>query len=167
VPYFATALARSPDGWAAHDVDLDGVNDVDELADLVREVDPDASSTLLFVEEDDEYVAIVRVDSGAEEPRIFVSDSRAAADYPTVAMLAVAVGPADAADPDSADDEDRALGYDATPIGTADLLADLGTPARMLLEICAHEGNLPADVITEICDRAGCLDEFEAIRLGA
>jgi putative tRNA adenosine deaminase-associated protein len=167
VPYFAAALARTPDGWAAHEVDLDGVADVDDLADLIRDVDPKAGSTLLFVEEDDEYVAIVRVDSDAEEPRVFVSDGRAAADYPTVALLAAAVGTADAVDPDADDDEDHALGYDAKPLGTADLLADLGTPARALLAICVHEGNLPADVITEVCERAGCLDELEAIRLGA
>ena len=166
MPYFAAALARTPDGWAAHEVDLDGVGDVDELADLVRDVDPAARSTLLFVEEDDEYVAIVRVDSASVEPRIFVSDSRAAADYATAAMLAVAVGTADVAESDD-DGEDSALGYDAEPLGSPDLLADLGTPARTLLALCAHEGNLPADVITEICERAGCLDELEALRLGA
>jgi len=161
VAYFAAALARTPDGWAAHEVDLDGVDDLDDLAELIRDVDPDASSTVLFVEEDDEYVAIVRVDAGAEEPRVFVSDRRAAADYLTVAMLAAAAGTADP-DPDS----DSDLGYDAEPLGAPDLLADLGTPARALLALCAHEGNLPADVITELCEHAGCLDELEALRLG-
>jgi putative tRNA adenosine deaminase-associated protein len=161
VAYFAAALARTPDGWAAHEVDLDGVDDVDALAELIRDVAPDARSTLLFVEEDDEYVAIVRVDAGSEEPRVFVSDRRAAADYVTVAMLAAAAGSADP-DPDS----DSDLGYDAEPLGAPDLLADLGTPARALLALCAHEGNLPADVITEVCERAGCLDELEALRLG-
>jgi putative tRNA adenosine deaminase-associated protein len=166
VPYFAAALARTPDGWAAHEVDLDGVADVDELADLIRDVDPKAGSTLLFVEEDDEYAAILRLDAGADEPRVFISDGRAAADYPTVALLADAVAVDDDGAADAGDD-DTALGYDAEPLGAVDLLADLGTPAGALLALCAHEGNLPADVITEVCERAGCLDELEAVRLGA
>jgi putative tRNA adenosine deaminase-associated protein len=166
VPYFAAALARTPDGWAAYEVDLDSVQDVDELADLIRDLDPAASTTLLFVEEDDEYAAIVRVDAGADEPRVFISDARAAASYPTVALLADAV-PAEDEVPDGDVDDDTALGYDAEPLGATDLLADLGTPARALLALCAHEGNLPADVITEVCERAGCLDELEAVRLGA
>jgi hypothetical protein len=27
-----------------------------------------------------------------------------------------------------------------------------------------HEGTLPADLIESVCDRLGCLPEFEAIR---
>jgi putative tRNA adenosine deaminase-associated protein len=164
VAYFAAALARTPEGWAAHDVELDSVQDVDELADLIRDLDPTASSTLLFVEEDDEYLAVVRVDAAAVEPRVFISDGRAAVSYPTVAMLADAVAADDEADEA---DEDTALGYDAEPLGATDLLADLGTPAGALLALCSHEGNLPADVITEVCERAGCLEELEALRLGA
>jgi putative tRNA adenosine deaminase-associated protein len=166
VPYFAAALARTPDGWAGYEVDLDGVEDVDELADLIRDLDPGAPSTVLFVEEDDEYLAIVRVDADSEEPRVFVSDSRAAADYPTAAMLAVAVGSPDVED-DPDDEEDTALGFDAAPLGNPDLLADFGVAGKVLLDLCAHEGTLPADVITEVCERAGCLDELEALRLGA
>jgi putative tRNA adenosine deaminase-associated protein len=166
VPYFAAALARTPDGWAAYEVDLDSVQDVDELADLIRDLDPAASTTLLFVEEDDEYAAIVRVDAGTDEPRVFISDGRAAVSYPTVALLADAV-PAEDEVPDGDGDDDTALGYDAEPLGATDLLADLGTPAGALLALCAHEGNLPADVITEVCERAGCLDELEAVRLSA
>ena len=60
--YFAAALARTPAGWTAHELDLDGAADVDEVADRVRDVDGDADTSLLFVEEDDEYLAILRVD---------------------------------------------------------------------------------------------------------
>jgi putative tRNA adenosine deaminase-associated protein len=165
VAYFAAALARTPDGWAAHEVELDSVQDVDELAELIRDLDTTASTTLLFVEEDDEYLAIVRVDAANDEPRVFISDGRAAVSYPTVAMLADAVAADD--EPDPAEDEDTALGYDAEPLGATDLLADLGTPGRALLALCSREGNLPADVITEVCERAGCLNELEAVRLGA
>jgi putative tRNA adenosine deaminase-associated protein len=168
VPYFAAALARTSDGWAAHEVDLDGVQDVDELAELIRDLDPVAPTTLLFVEEDDEYLAVVRVDAGGSEPRVFISDVRAAVSYPTVAMLAdAAAGAVEDRGAEDPEEEDTALGYDAEPLGAADLLADLGIPARALLALCAHEGSLPADVITEICERAGCLDELEALRLGA
>jgi putative tRNA adenosine deaminase-associated protein len=168
VAYFAAALTRTPDGWAAHEVDLDGVQDVDELADLIRDLDPVAPTTLLFVEEDDEYLAVVRVDAGTDEPRVFISDARAAVSYLTVAMLADAVAAQKDTDADEdAADDDTALGYDAEPIGATDLLADLGTPAHALLALCAQEGNLPADVITAVCERAGCVDELEALRLGA
>ena len=33
------------------------------------------------------------------------------------------------------------------PIGDADVLADLGTPADRLLKLCAEEGQLPADIL--------------------
>jgi hypothetical protein len=33
-----------------------------------------------------------------------------------------------------------------------------------LLGLCAHEGTLPIDVIVAVCEKAGCADEFEAIR---
>ena len=65
--YFADALARTPAGWTAEELDLDGVSDVDEVADRVRDVDGEAETALLFVEEDDEYVAILRVDADADD----------------------------------------------------------------------------------------------------
>jgi putative tRNA adenosine deaminase-associated protein len=169
VSYFAAALARSPAGWRAQEVDLDGVADVDEVADLLRDVDERASTTLLFVEEDDEYVAIVRVDSGVVEPRVFISDARAADSYPIVEMLADAVATDDPNGDeidDEDDDDDTPPGHDSEPLGDAALLDDFGTPPRELLALCAHEGTLPADVVTEVCERAGCLDQLESLRLG-
>jgi putative tRNA adenosine deaminase-associated protein len=158
VPYFAAALARSGRSWAAYEMDLDGVADVDELADLVREVVGDAGTAVLFVEEDDEYVGIMRVDAGGEEPRVFLSDARAAAGYPAAALLVQAAGV------DAGSDEDAAPDFDIRPSGDAALLADLGVPASDLLALVSAEGELPADVITEVCERAGCLDELEALR---
>jgi putative tRNA adenosine deaminase-associated protein len=154
--YFAAALARSGAGWAAYELDLDGVIDVDELAELVREVAGGASPAVLFVEEDDEYVGIVRVDADPAEPRVFLSDGRAAVDYPIAGLLAQAdVAPADSA-PD----------FDIQPSGDFALLADLGVPADALLALVTAEGELPADVITEVCERIGCLDELETLRPG-
>ena len=53
---------------------------------------------------------------------------------------------------------------DADPVGDADLLADLGVPAHHLLELCAHEGMMPADITAEISAAMGCADEIEELR---
>lgn len=160
--YFAAALARTPDGWTAHELDLDGVADVDEVADRVRDLDGAAETALLFVEEDDEYLAILRVDAEADEPRVFVSDAQAADSYPVAGILAGAVE--DLPSPVAVDDEDDPPERDSEPLGDADLLSDLGTPRRELIALVKHEGTLPADVISEVCERAGCLDELETLR---
>jgi putative tRNA adenosine deaminase-associated protein len=177
VSYFAAALARTPGGWTAEEIDLDGVEDVDGVADTLREVEEDADTALLFLEEDDEYVVVLRVDRGGDDPRVFISNARAADHYPIVEMLAVAVetaGDADVGDSDDsgdeaddsvADEDETPPGRDSEPLGDAELLADLGTPGADLLALCAHEGTLPSDVITEVCERAGCVDELEALRL--
>lgn len=158
--YFAAALARTPDGWTARELDLDGASDVDELADRVREIDDEAETSLLFVEEDDEYVAILRVDAEAPEPRVFMSDAHAADTYPVAELFATAVEE----DVAAGGDDDEPPGHDSEPLGDADLLADLGTSRRVLIDLVNHEGTLPADVISEVCERAGCLDELETLR---
>jgi putative tRNA adenosine deaminase-associated protein len=163
VSYFAAVLARGTAGWTGLELDLDGAEDVDEVAELIRDATDSARTAVLFVEEDDEYVAIVRVDRDADEPRVFISDGRAADSYPIVELLAVAVEAARDEDADE-QDEDAPPGHDSEPLGDAALLADLGTPARDLLALCAHEGTLPSDLISEVCERAGCLDELEALR---
>ncbi len=158
--YFAAALARTPGGWTAEEIDLDGLPDVDAVADRVRDVDGDAETALLFVEEDDEYVAILRVDADADELRVFVSDALAADTYPVAGIFAGAVE--DGVAP-AADDED-APPPESEPVGDADLLADLGTSRRDLIALVTHERTLPADVISEVCERAGCLEELESLR---
>jgi putative tRNA adenosine deaminase-associated protein len=162
VSYFAAVLARTAAGWTGQELDLDGAEDVDAVADLIRDVD--ARTALLFVEEDDEYVAIVRVDRDSDEPRVFISDGRAADSYPIVELLAAAVEAARDEGVGAGEDEDSPPGHDSEPLGDAALLADLGTSSRDLLALCAHEGTLPSDVISEVCERAGCLDELEALR---
>ena len=159
--YFAAALARTPAGWTAEELDLDGLTDVDAVADRVRDVDGEAETALLFVEEDDEYVAILRVD--ADDLRVFVSDSQAAESYPVAGIFAGAVEeePAPSDLDDDEEDEDQP---DSEPVGDADLLADLGTPRRDLIALVTHERTLPSDVISEVCERAGCLDELETLR---
>ena len=158
--YFAAALARTPAGWTAEELDLDGLTDVDAVADRVRDVDGEAETALLFVEEDDEYVAILRVD--ADDLRVFVSDSQAAESYPVAGIFAGAVEEEPA--PSDLDDEEDEDPPDSEPVGDADLLADLGTPRQDLIALVTHERTLPSDVISEVCERAGCLDELETLR---
>ena len=44
--YFAAALARTPAGWTAEELDLDGVSDVDEVADRVLTITLDRPERL-------------------------------------------------------------------------------------------------------------------------
>ena len=74
MPYFAAAAVRGPAGWSGAELDLGGVADIDEVVDRLREVDPDAAVSLLFVESDDSYLVILRLDDG-EDLRIFSSDA--------------------------------------------------------------------------------------------
>ena len=175
MPYFAAAMARSPKGWTARELDLDEVEEFSELIDLLRDVDDQADLTLLFLEEDDVYVGIVRADT-AEDPRVFVSDSRAGEESRIAELLLEEIGRPDPVPfsvdeevlevaPEVVEDEEESgETTDVVPAGDADLVADLGTPAEQLLALCAHEGLLPADVITAVAEKAGCLEELEEIR---
>ena len=170
--YAAAALARVDGAWFGDELDLEGVEDLDGVVELLREVvGDDATTALLFVEEDDEWFAVLRVDAD-NEPRVFVSDARVIASSDTAALFAEAAvevnvdddDEADDGDADDEDDEDEGTRADGDPTGDASLLADLGTPAHRLLELCAEEGQLPADVITTLCEAAGCLDVLEKLR---
>ena len=89
--YFAAALARTPDGWAGQELDLDEFEDLEGLAEELRDLTGDGDGpALLLLEEDDEYVAVVRVDGGTgslSEPRVFLSDQRAVLASDVAAML--------------------------------------------------------------------------------
>jgi putative tRNA adenosine deaminase-associated protein len=170
VSYFAAAVVRGLDGWAAAEIELNG--DVDEIADRLRDVDPDADVSLLFVESDDAYLAILRLDDG-EDLRVFGSDSAFAEESRLGALLLGEVEEpaleidevaAENAEPAEDEPEEPATEPDADPVGDPDLLADLGVPAQRLLALCAHEGMLPSDVTAEICQALGCGDELEELR---
>jgi putative tRNA adenosine deaminase-associated protein len=168
VSYFAVALARDESGWSGTEVDLDEVSDLEAVTELLRELGGEsAGPALLLLEEDDEYVAIVRVDGGVgslTEPRVFLSDRRAVQNSEVAAML-WEEGELDD-DADSDDDDDEGTRPVAEPVGDVELLADLGTPSPLLLALCAEEGRLPADVLTAVCERAGCDEQLEALREG-
>jgi putative tRNA adenosine deaminase-associated protein len=172
VSYFAAAVVRGPEHWSAAQIDLDGAADVDEVADRLRDAAPDASTSLLFVEADDVYLVILRLDDG-EDLRVFGSDaafseeSRLGAlllgevEEPALELDEMTTAPPGGGDPDA---EPTAPEPDMDPVGDPDLLADLGVPAHRLLALCAHEGMLPGDVTAEICQVLGCGDEVEELR---
>ncbi len=167
VSYFAAALARTGDSWTGVEVDLDEIEDIEALTDLMRDLTGDSPGpALLMLEEDDEYVAIVRVDGGANglgEPRVFLSDRRAVQGSDVAAML---WEDADSDEEDEAEDDDEGTRPVAEPVGDTELLADLGTPGETLVGLCAGEGLLPADVLTDVSERAGCADVLEELREG-
>ena len=159
--YFAAGLVRTAGGWTGEELDLKGIEDVDGVADLLRDLLPDEDGlALLMVEENDEYVAIMRVE-GDDDPRVFLSDSRSAQSSDIAAALY------DGAPPVVEDDEDEdSAKPQAEAVGDTALLADLGTSSDDLLELCGEEGMLPGDIITALCERAGCLDVLEGLREG-
>ena len=165
---FAAAVARGKNGWTASEVDLGGLADIDEVVDALRDVEPDAEVTLLFVEGDDQYLAILRLDEG-EDLRVFGSDSAFADESRVGSMLlgeieapALDVDELTTGDDDAADKP--AADPDADPVGDAELLSDLGVSSHRLLTLCGLEGMLPSDVTAELCQRLGCGDEMEELR---
>jgi putative tRNA adenosine deaminase-associated protein len=166
---FAAAVARGKNGWTASELDLTGLADIDEVVDALRDVEPDADLALLFVESDDQYLAVLRLDEG-EDLRVFGSDSAFAEESRVGAMLLGEIE-APALEIDDltagADDEETdrpAADPDADPVGDADLLADLGVSSHRLLGLCGQEGMLPSDVTAELCQRIGFGDEVEELR---
>ncbi len=155
--YFAAIVGQSGDVWIGREVDLDTVEDLDALADLMRDTIEDGPA-LFFLEEDDEYVAIVRVD-GDGDARTFISDERA---VNTSAHAAMVMEDITVTEPE--EDEEEGIRPEAVPFGDADLVASFGVPADSLLALCAEEGRLPADVITAICEKAGCADVLDDLR---
>lgn len=171
MPYFAAALARRPTGWSGEEIDLKGVEDLDGVIEALREVGEDAQTLLLFVEENDEWLAIIRVDEDGD-PRVFLSDGRAMETSDLGAVLGEAAAVAEVRDDDADaesttddDEEEEVTQAAGDPVGDPDLLADLGTPAARLLELCAEEGQLPGDIMSAICESAGCLESLDALRL--
>ncbi|GAA0561877.1 hypothetical protein GCM10010172_51260 [Paractinoplanes ferrugineus] len=169
---FAAAVGRGKNGWTASELDLTGLADIDEVVDALRDVEPDADVALLFVESDDQYLAILRLDEG-DDLRVFGSDSAFAEESRIGSVLLGEIeAPAleideltSSAAADDEDDEDRpSADPDADPVGDADLLNDLGITSQRLLGLCGKEGMLPSDVTAEICQKVGCGDEMEELR---
>ena len=156
--YFAAALVRTAGNWTARDVDLDEVEDLEELTEALRDLNGEGPA-LLLLEADDEWLGVVRVEGDAD-PRVFLSDRRAV----EASEMAALIWEADGDSSLDADDEEEGTRPVAEPVGDAALLSDLGTSAEALLELCAHEGMLPADVLTVVGERAGFLEVLDDLR---
>jgi putative tRNA adenosine deaminase-associated protein len=146
------------------------VADIEEVADRLRDVDGAGGVAVMFVESDDSYLVILRVDED-DDLRVFGSDAMFAEESRLGALLlgdveepVLEIEDVTEADEDEESDAAPPAPTDADPVGDADLLADLGVPAHKLLQLCAHEGMLPSDITAEICQLMGCADEMEELR---
>ncbi|MFF3288470.1 hypothetical protein [Streptomyces sp. NPDC003023] len=177
--YFAALLARTHDGWEASDTELDDVETLSDLTDLAREASVDEDTVLVFIEQEDAWFGVLRVE-GEEDPRIFVSDAAAAARSSYGEILTNELLGGD--DDDPADDLD-ALNLDGTedgepdeedqdtvdvpaqggesaptgPVGDREILADLGLAEKDLLA-------LDSDALMEIADALGAGEVLETVR---
>ncbi|MBQ0983358.1 hypothetical protein KBZ10_02150 [Streptomyces sp. F63] len=168
--YFAALLARTEDGWEASDTELDDVESLADLMDLARGASTDDDTVIAFIEQEDAWFGLLRVD-GEEDPRIFISDGAAAArsSYGEILLTDELLG----RDPDDLDglvdldgtedgepDDDEETADDGVPpgpIGDSLLLEDLGMPEKELLA-------LDTDALSTIADALGCVDVLEAVR---
>ncbi|MEU7581890.1 hypothetical protein AB0B50_30325 [Streptomyces sp. NPDC041068] len=181
--YFAALLARTEDGWEASDTELDDVETLSDLADLAREatVDYDDDTVLVFIEQEDAWFGVVRVD-GEEDPRIYVSDAAAAArsSYGEILLTDEMLGrdpgddpaddldaldldgtedgePSDSADADDGD-ADSGDAVPSGPLGDTEILADLGVPEKELLALES------GDALGEIAEILGAAEVLETVR---
>lgn len=167
---FAAAVARGKNGWTATELELGDLADLDEVTDRLVDAEPDAEVSLLFVESDDQYLAILRLDEG-EDLRVFGSDSAFADESRLGALLLGDIEtPAldlslDASSSGGDDDEETpAADPDVDPVGDAEIIADLGVSSSRLLALCAQEGLMPSDVSALIAERLGFADDLEELR---
>ncbi|MER7625161.1 hypothetical protein [Streptomyces sp. NPDC126503] len=178
--YFAALLARTEDGWEASDTELDDVETLSDLVDRAREASADDDTVIVFIEQEDAWFGIVRVE-GEDDPRIYVSDGAAAtrSSYGEILIREIlgddlddAVDDLDTLDldgtedgepldvPADGDDEEVAGPSEtvpAAPVGDRLVLADLGVPPNDLLA-------LDSDALAEIADALGAAEVLEAVR---
>ncbi|MEU8507826.1 hypothetical protein AB0C40_24525 [Streptomyces brevispora] len=188
--YFAALLARTEDGWEASDTDLDDVETLSDLTDLAREASVDEDTVLVFIEQEDAWFGVIRVD-GEEDPRIYVSNASAAARSSygeilltdellgrepgaedSIAALEELVGldGTEDGEPDATPDNDNTIedndndndddGLDAVPAGP---LGDTGVLSDLGLPE-AELLMLRTDALVEIADALGAAEVLETVR---
>ncbi|MEU0299669.1 hypothetical protein ABZ252_09395 [Streptomyces sp. NPDC006175] len=188
--YFAALLARTEDGWEASDTELDDVETLSDLTDLARDASVDEDTVLVYIEQEDAWFGVVRVD-GEEDPRIYVSDASAAArsSYGEILLTDELLGREPGAEDEIAALEEL-VDLDGTEDGEPDdPLPDAGgaavtepdldqedpdaVPAGPLgeLGVLADLGlsekdllTLRTDALAEIADALGAADVLEAVR---
>lgn len=159
--YFSAVLTAERGTWRSVDVDVEDADDLDDLAEEVRDAVAGDGAVLVVLEREDEWFALVRVDG--PEPRTFVSDLPAVLASRYGVLLGSA---ADAPAPQPApgeDGEDAAAAVAApTWAGDTGLLADLGVSAEELT--ATAEGFDPAGALVEVGERCGFANLLEAVR---
>ncbi|MES9536781.1 MULTISPECIES: hypothetical protein [unclassified Actinomadura] len=142
--YFAAVFAQTPQGWVGTEAVLAEAENVDDVADLMREAAFESSGdpVLLLVEQDDDWFAIVRLDRD-DEPRAYISAVREDGLGSLFQQLVGEVPEGDAA-------------------GDADLLEDFDLDAKRLGEL--GERALPGDALLTVAEHAGFGEEFDRLR---
>lgn len=184
VAYFTAVLARSASGWRARDVEVDGVQTLEDLADALRGASVDDHPVLALVEREDAWFALIRVD-GEEDPRVFVSDLLAASHSRFADLLAPAAdvdpgadmvvpemedpGDEDSGDEDSGDEPSTSRSEVAREsvapwAGEVDLLDDLGMSGALLRDLVDDSGDDPGRVLAEVGDAVGFGELLEVLR---
>lgn len=167
--HFACALLGDRGRWRVVELELDGCESLDDVLELIRDFTEPVR--LLAVEQDDEYAVLLRLESddgraGDESVQVFLTNGHSADDYPLAALFADGldeIGGDPLLEDELAADAARSS-HDAAPFGDPSLVQDLGMPASELLELAGHARTLPIELIESLCERLGCLDEFEAVR---
>ena len=177
--YFAALLARTEDGWEASDTELDDVETLSDLTDLARDASPDEETVLVFIEQEDAWFGVVRVE-GEDDPRIYVSDAAAASRsaYGEILLTDELLGrepgakgsgtDLDALDLDGTEDGEPIGATDADldaddsvpsgPLGDVAILEDLGVDEKELLALDT------GDALSEIAEALGAAEVLEAVR---
>lgn len=158
--YFAATFARALDGqWMGNDRDLGQVENLEDLVEMMRDAASASELVLFFLEENDEWFALVRVD-GDGEPRVFISDLRAPLGSDLAAIIYEGIG----AQAVSEEESEPARAAAGEPGGDSELLADLDVSSDELVELCVEEGLLPADALAALAERLGFTEELEKFR---
>ncbi|MER8155258.1 hypothetical protein [Streptomyces sp. NPDC094472] len=170
--YFAALLARTAEGWEASDTELDDVETLTDLIELARLASKDDDTVLAFIEHEDAWFGVVRVD-GEDDPHIYVSDAAAAARTSYGSMLTdellgrdpdddldslVDLDGTEDGEPDRDDEDADDAPVPLGPLGDADILADYGMDEK---ELKALDG----DALESIAEMLGCsMEGLEAVR---
>lgn len=156
---FAFAVMGKPGAFDVAEVDLSGCESVDDVADLLADLA--GPVRVLGVEQDDEYAVLARLSD--DTLTVFLSNGHAADDYPVAEWFADGLEEV-GGDPLDGDEDAPTWVHDAAPFGDPGLLADLGVPGPLMLELAVHEGTLPSDLLNTVCERLGCAEALDGLR---
>lgn len=158
--YFAVTFAQTADQvWTGSERALEEIEGLEDLVELMHDAAWDGRPVLFFLEENDEWFALVRAD-GEGEPRVFISDLRAPLTSELAAMVYEGVG----AQADSEEESEPARAAAGEPGGETELLSDFDVSPDELVELCVEEGLLPGDALAVIGERLGFAEEVDKFR---